>query len=499
MANLHIISFIQGLSATEIRLVEEYLNKAQTLFDSKEHGIMELKLFKFLIHNRKESITDEMLSVHTGSKHISDLKNNLFQKVLEALIQDKYLINSDIFDLNDSVNFTLRKKLLVCKVSLRTTNSNKTETIQELLDDIVFKANEFELFDILVEALNTKKYFIGIRKGLKDFEAINEELKFAYYRYQCLISANDNYFKFILNGDFVKTLSKAEINNHLEASISQMQNDYKKTKSENINYFLHIMLFAHSEKKKDYEMAIKYCTKLLTIIKNSKAIFRNERVGFAHTNLSQYKTFLGRYSEALKDAKKSQQHYHEDSFNNAIAKELEFYINFYNEDYSAANKCLNALLSHSQIDTGQFRRSKYVYYRACVFFAEKEFKEALMLLNESLEIEKDKTRWNISLRILNIMIFIEMDKINEAFTSLEALRKYMERTGKTDEVSERDVLIVKLLRELEKDGFEMDPENKTTSKMLKQLSEKDSNTSWEYFSSELIPFHDWLGKKVKKK
>ena len=95
------------------------------------------------------------------------------------------------------------------------------------------------------------------------------------------------------------------------------------------------------------------------------------------------------------------------------------------------------------------------------------------------------------------MIFIELNKINEASTSLEALRKYIERTSKTDEVKQRDVLIVKLLRELEKDGFMLDSKNTTVSKMLKDLSEKDKAVSWEYYSPELIPFHEWLEMKKK--
>jgi tetratricopeptide (TPR) repeat protein len=150
------------------------------------------------------------------------------------------------------------------------------------------------------------------------------------------------------------------------------------------------------------------------------------------------------------------------------------------------------MLEHSMADTGGYRKSKFIYYEACILFATKQFKEALQLLNKSLEIEKDKTGWNIALRILNIMVFIELSKINEASRSLEALRKYMERLTKSDEVKERDILIIKLLREIEKDGFRFDPKNANAAKMLKELSEKDKTTSWNYYTPELIPFHEWV-------
>lgn len=492
MANLHLINFIQGLSALEIRLVEDHLNKTQALFDNHKDGLMEIRLFKYIVANKKENITDEMIFAETGAKRISDLKNNLFSKVLESLTLDKYITNTSLFNENESIYFVLKKKLLACRISIRSISEGKTETIDELLNDVIAKARDFEMYEILVEALHVKKYFRGIRSGLQEFEKINTELQFYEYCHKASVNANDSYYRLILNNEFIKTLSSSEADKHLVSSIREMEQDYKKTKSEQINYYLHILRFALCERQKDYESAIGYCNKLITILKKNKSIYRNERMGFIYTNLSQYKTFLGRYSDAWKDARKSQSYYLEDSFNQAVSKEQEFYTNFYNEDFRQANVCLNSILNHSSIDTGEFRKSKFIYYQACVSFAEKNYTGALRLLNESLEIEKDKTRWNISLRILSIMIYIEKDKFDEAVASLESLRKYIERTGKTNEVSERNILIVKLLRELEKNGFKLDAANANASKMLKQLSEKDGPASWEHYSAELIKFHKWL-------
>ena len=182
----------------------------------------------------------------------------------------------------------------------------------------------------------------------------------------------------------------------------------------------------------------------------------------------------------------------ENSLNYLISKEQEFHANFYNKNYNAAAVCAETMLNHSLNDTGEFRKSKFIYYQASVKFSMGQFKEAHRLLTESLEIEKDKTRWNVSLRILNIMSFIELDKLNEASTSLESLRKHMERTGKSDEVKPRDVLIVKLLREIEKNGFTYDSKNTKMEELMKELSQKDKPVSWEHYSPELTPFHEWL-------
>ena len=94
---------------------------------------------------------------------------------------------------------------------------------------------------------------------------------------------------------------------------------------------------------------------------------------------------------------------------------------------------------------------------------------------------------------MNIMLCIELDKINVASNLLESLIKYVQRHAKTAEIKQRDILIVKTLRELEKDGFNYSGKNKVVSKMLKELAQKNKPTSWEHYTPELIPFHEWLG------
>ncbi|MBA3706560.1 MAG: hypothetical protein H0W84_11890 [Bacteroidetes bacterium] len=424
------------------------------------------------------------------------LKNNLLDKVFEALTFDKHITNTSQFNEYDIAVFTLKKKLLVFKILQRALNQGKTEALYELLNRIIDSAKEYEAYDILTEALIAKKYLKGIRHGIQEFDKINEEIIFYDYCTKAVFYAIDCYYRLILNNDFVKTLSQKELDKHFQSSIQQMEIDYKKTKSQQIDYYLYILRFALCERKKDYLKAIEYCNKLLPIIKKGKVIYRDERMGFALDNLCHFYTHIGNYEAAAETAKKAQGYYIENSFNYFISKEQEFYAHMYNNDGQQALSCTEKLMDQDLVDTGEFRKSKYVYYQSCVLFSSKNFKAALDILKISLEIEKDKTRWNVSLRILNIMLYIELNKIDEAGRSLESLRKYMERATKSDEIKSRDILIVKVLRELEKDSFEFTLKNNSIEKMRQELSEKNTPVSWEHYSAELIPFHKWLeGKK----
>jgi len=87
--------------------------------------------------------------------------------------------------------------------------------------------------------------------------------------------------------------------------------------------------------------------------------------------------------------------------------------------------------------------------------------------------------------------------INEAERAIEALRKNIERLQKDKEIRARDIEIIHLLREMEKDGYSYNPKNTKAKSIVDKLSSTKTEFAWEHFSQELIPFHQWvLSKKM---
>lgn len=492
MAAIHIVKFIQSLNEKEVQVIDDHIQSIYLLSGSNAGESKQLKLFRFITQNKDRELTDSEVSKHVDTPNLASLKYLLSEKIYDALLLNKHLQNEAIFSPREQVVFSLKKKTLLIKSLYRTLNQGRIETVNFLVGETIKLAKENEVFDVLAEILIVQKQLKGMRAGISEFESVNNEIIFYEQCFKSVQNANDAYYRLILNQEFIKSLTQKELDQHIKNSIKQMEADYKKTKAQEVNYYMHILQIALYENERNYKKAIEYCKKLLLMIKKSTVLYSKDRIGFAMSNLTQFNVLIGNYKEAALNAKNAQQFHISNSFNYLTLKEQEFYANFYAGNYKEATKCTEEMLEHSLADTGGYRKSKFVYYQACVLFATKQFKEALQLLNKSLEIEKDKTGWNIALRTLNIMVFIELSKINEASRALEAIRKYMERLTKSDEVKERDILIIKLLREIEKDGFSYDPKNVSATKMLKELSEKDKPTSWNYYTPELIPFHEWV-------
>jgi tetratricopeptide (TPR) repeat protein len=492
MAAIHIVKFIQSLNEKEIQVIDDHIQSIYLLSGSNAGESKQLKLFRFITSNKDRALTDAELSKHVATPNLASLKYLLSEKIYDALLLNKHLENNAVFSPREQIVFALKKKTLLIKSLYRTLNQGRIETLNFMIAETIKLATENEVYDVLIEILIVQKQLKGMRTGILEFENVNDQIIFYDHCFKSVQNANDAYYRLVLNQEFINSLTKKELDQHIRNSIKQMELDYKKTKAQEVNYYMHFLQMALFENEKNFKQAIIYCKKLLLMVKKSKVLYSKDRIGFAMANLTQFNVLIGNYKEAAANAKNAQQFHIQNSFNHLTLKEQEFYAHFYANNNKEALKCTEEMLQHSMADTGGYRKSKFIYYEACVLFVTKQFKEALQLLNKSLEIEKDKTGWNIALRTLNILVFIELSKINEAARALEALRKYMERLTKSDEVKERDVLIIKLLREIEKDGFRLNPKNATAAKMLKELSEKNKPTSWNYYTPELIPFHEWV-------
>ena len=493
MAAIHIVKFIQSLNEKEIQVIDDHIQSIYLLSgaNSSEES-KQLKLFRYVANNKSKTLTDNELIKHVSTANLASLKYLLSEKIYDALLLNKHIQNKAVFNPREQIVFTLKKKLLLIKSLFRTQNQGKIETVNFLLAETIKIAKENEVYDVLIEALIIQKQLIGMRTGISEFENINNQIIFYDKCFKSVQNAIDAYYRLVLNQEFINSLTKNEFEQYIKNSIKQMETDYKSIKAQEVNYYLHILKIALYENEKNFKQAIEYCKKLLLMVKKSTVLYSRDRIGFAMGNLCIFNVFLGKFKDAAIHAKNAQQFHINNSINHLALKEQEFYAQWYAGHYKEAIKCTEDMLEHNMSDTGGYRKSKFVYYQACVLFSMGQFKEALQLLNKSLEIEKDKTGWNIALRTLNILVFIELNKINEAARALEALRKYIERLTKSDEVKERDLLVIKLLREIEKDGFRFDPKNINASKMLKELSEKNKPTSWNYYTPELIPFHEWV-------
>lgn len=482
MSNSHIINFIKSLNSEELRISKKYICS-----DTKISKLLTLLTSEIEISN-----TSLSKKIGCSTESLRVLKSRLFEKIKEALLDDENFQSQILFSEREKLVFYLKKKVLLAKYLCRTINQNRIETINILIEDIIQVTKEYQIFDVLIEALTLKKQITGQRMGLVAYEKLRREIDFYDRCFRDIRRANDEYYKLVLDHEYTSSLTKDEMMFHIENSIFQMELNFKETGAEEINYHCNIFKLAKAEKAGKFKEAISLCGNILTNLKKSKIIYSNNRMGFALSYLTHYNVYLGNYKKGAKNAENAQRFNVKNSFNYFMLKEQEFFAHFYDKNYSEATKAIVELMQHSDVDAGKFRSSKFIYFHACILFRQNKFRDALKLLSSRLYIEKDKAGWNIYLRITLIMIHIHLNSVAIAGNSINALKKHIGRTIKSKEINGRTDLIIRLLNELVKDSFKRNPKNRKAAKLLQELSYKDGPDAWSHFTPELIPFHEWV-------
>lgn len=485
MAHSFIDNFLGNLQAEEKKAVGRYLRN--NISNAEESKTMEVF----------EQLSEGKPVQYKNPIALNKIKSRIFEMSLDALMMNEDYLSVTFCEF-DQIYFELRKQMLQCKILNLNLTKSKTEVIDHLLNNTIRTAEKYEAFPILIEALTFKKYFHFTRAYTLHFEKVDKKIVFYESCNKAMYNATDYYYRFVLDIEGIKSRSKQELFSYLTSSIKKMKADYLTTGSQQVNYYLQLFYLIQFEYKKNYSATINQCKKIIQLMQKHPCTYREKRVGFMYDNLSYYSIFLGKKKEAESYIQKAKKHFGSDSIDMMICNEIEFNVYFYNKNFIQAESQIDHLLTYPNPFSGLFRKAKYTFYKACVYFEKKEFRKALNLLLKPLEIEKDKSEWNIVVRIFTIMLHIELNKTSDASRTLEALRKYLDRNKLDEKIKKRDHLIVKCLRELEKNDFDYTPGNKNVTAILKQLAAKNSAVSWEYFSPELIPFHEWLLKKAKK-
>ncbi|MEX2380231.1 MAG: hypothetical protein WD530_05775, partial [Vicingaceae bacterium] len=146
-----------------------------------------------------------------------------------------------------------------------------------------------------------------------------------------------------------------------------------------------------------------------------------------------------------------------------------------------------------------YQRTKIYFVRAMSYFVKEQFREALLMLNNMEELEKEKEGWNVWIRIMRILCSIELLKLNMIDYDVESFRRYLERTDKRKDVKPRDKLILKVLIDLDRNSYDFKQTQISRMEELKELSKVNGKYSWEAQTPELILFHDWYQAKLENK
>lgn len=171
--------------------------------------------------------------------------------------------------------------------------------------------------------------------------------------------------------------------------------------------------------------------------------------------------------------------------------EITFHLRFYQGHYEKAE-----LLARPVIDalngTSSPWSARCYFYMAAIKTIQGKTHEALPLLQNTAELEKESLSWNCGIRLMVIINLLKAEKLDAVESHIENLRKYLDRSSKNGLISERYSLIVKLLSRLANESFDFKVLARKEKNNLDLLESQVPNLAWQPRSPELILFPLWI-------
>ncbi|MCW3071310.1 MAG: hypothetical protein JWO44_1200 [Bacteroidetes bacterium] len=494
---IELFSLVKSLNSEELQVVK--MNFRRTLPGDETINLAE-KLFD-LVLAQPGIPTDELLAEALYSKNvkpsaIAKLKSRLFQYIVDAISSDATLNKESIFDESDRQELRIRKKMLQFRALYRKKNRSDFQVLLHVLSEIIKEAKEYELYDLLLEALNHKMLFCKLRKGFDEVIEIKKQIDHYTFAQNAIVKTHDYYSDLITNKLHIQKISPVQVKILFRNAIEDIEGFIKVTNSSFMKYLCKMLQLDELQRENKHAATIDVCLDLISLLNEHKILYRDERMGNIYDNISNCQVYNNDLDNAIMSSKKAQEYYSQNTRSYVLSREQEFYATFYSGSYRTAHAIIESILEHPQSKVGGFQSDRFAFLKACTLFNLGEYRAALNICSLTLEITKDKGRGDLGLRYLKILCLVELGDHDTAYDSIEAFRKSKSRNSGKDIILIRDELIFRALNEFAHDGFSRIPSPKLLE-LLSTLSARDEEHSWKYYSHELIPVHSWIQSKIK--
>lgn len=478
----------------EIKTIRAFLrifNESGTRTESKS-----IKLFELLLDKQNFSEIEICKKIYnsdsTKSKQsFKRLLNRFKGKIYECLCLDVNVYRDDLLSEVSQYRLEMRKIIMFFFV-LRGRLMN--QEFLRLIDRAIYIGKKYELYYDLINLFYSKIEILSFNSSYDKLTKLEQEVKYYQEAHEALREASFFHQKLVLS-----PAAKAQGYLNIEEfpiAIKKLSESASKFNSSNIEYFQLIISMEYAHKTYNYKMAEEISFKQLKLYDLSPAVYLKARVAGTYLNLGNNQIYLYKFEEAYKNIIKSYPVYSAYSLNFYIAKEIEFYVHFYSGDLDKAVNLINEIIVEGQKHSSLHQSSKRSFLLAAVLVLKKRHHDAHKVLQDTREIEKDKEGWNLGIRILSIINQLETQKLDIVDLNIESMRKHIERIINMKAVRKRDVIILKLLAKLSRQGFNFKQVWKKNQKYFDLLASNDPEYRWEMKSPEMIIFHRWFEAKA---
>ncbi|MEM6261635.1 MAG: hypothetical protein AAGI38_03935 [Bacteroidota bacterium] len=481
-----IYDILKKLKKQELRQVRQQIERS--VFEYEKVG----KLFDLVTRypEQEESFYSQKIYGKDPDNTFRVTKSRLKRMLENVLIQDKSLTGYASSAIN--AKHQARKKLLQGEILL---GRGAYLASKNILQQVISSAKKYDLHEELFEAelllfrnKSTKSSVLEFERQAQSLLALNEK--------SAMVNEALILHYAISNLIFNRTLKQDELED-VRKRIDRMLSIAEQTqhpRAENAYYLSEVYYY---QIQGDLNLALHFCKKYRDLIEKTPSQYTKARLGGAYLQLAQVALQVGKLEEADDYSEQVLTIFSKEEMNYLLAMELSFRIAFYRKNPKRAFQVIDDAFNHPEFETSRMLAARWHYFRACQLFQAGAFREAYLELNDTTPLLGDKYGMNLHIRLLEIMIMHEMEKLDLMETKILNMRQFIKRTQRNSAMK-RPVALVKILMNWYKNHYDFTSTVEQVVPQLQKLDAIEADQPLRNTDFELIRFERWIQEKGKK-
>ncbi|MCI4670892.1 MAG: hypothetical protein MRZ79_22340 [Bacteroidia bacterium] len=414
------------------------------------------------------------------SKAFSMLKNRLFERMLETITLNNNLQNNpSIKDDTGSYLILQTQKMMLHATLLR--RRGLSDLSVELYEKALKSSQEVSAEGLSLSIL------ISLQNSVKSLEEYREELlpqiTQSREKYMSDLLAIQKFDEYRLLRGSRASVPDEELD-FLEDAIAILKNRLDEFPSPRALFYYYSLSFDHSILTRDFDLARKALKEVNQLFQLFPGLGARNRLGALYIKLANVEIITHQYQQGFEAACEAikllnpRRH----NFRAAIIYKCFscIYLNKYEEGLADISLIENGERSGEGIEYAII-----IYLKSCIFYLKNDPRAAYHILLEASELMNDKEGWNVGIRIFEIILLIDLGKLDIISNKLDNLRKHLARY----EVDDRMNVIYRVLTVLERNHFDFKLAYSEASEDVEELKQK---LPWMSVSHEVIRFDDWF-------
>lgn len=479
-----LFDILKKLKKYEIRSIRNMLKSSP--FEYEKVG----KLFELVTRykDKEESFYSQKLYEKEPNNTFRVTKSRLKRLLEDAVLNDKSLTDYSAAYINAMLQS--KKRLLQGEILL---GRGAYQASRNLLLQVVAQTRKFSLHDEHFKAKLLLHRSQSINMSVKEFQKRSDKL-LEFNRISFLVNEAAILHYSVNNIISHQTIDDEAKLKKLEEKIDRIKEVSEITQSPMARYYYLLTIIVYLQYNNRYSQAFEFCKEYLELVENEPSVTSQQRLANAHFQTAEVSLHMANMEAARNYINKTLTFFSKEQMNYLIVLMSAFRVAFFSEDFDEAERIFQEAKAHPRFSVSKMRSAQWHYFHACLQFRVGNVKGATLSLNDATALLSDKMGWNLSFRLLEIMILFEAGHLDLLDTKILNMRQFIKRTQKKSDLY-RAMILISILMDWHKNDLDIKKTFPAIQRHLNKLKSFHEEFPFNPTATELIRLESWMEEK----